>query len=167
MEEENTHLIPPSNPDSDLNTSQASNITYQDRRQQLKIGWFGSYMLIYQAAVKTAFFTLQRPVYKAGLLWSCFLNVIICYITYRGLIIYDNIATLLEKEQPHTNKRIQNFQNLCDRIGGPISQIMKVVLIIAVLGILITGTVGSLFIICKSSSLYLIPSQSTPTSLQN
>ena len=85
------------------------NLNYEQERKILKYGALKSSVLIYQMTVGIAMYTLQKPLYEAGILWGVLVSFIMYYATTYGLVQIAQIVDKLEAENPEGSRVISFY----------------------------------------------------------
>lgn len=124
-------------------------MSYESRRETLKLGLFMSGYLIFQSTTGISVFCLHRPMREAGLLWSLCIAVLCCYITTYGLL---NVLTLVRRIETDHNlpKRCQNLYTATRYLKGRHIPYMKWAMTIASVGMMLSSSVSNLILLTQS-----------------
>jgi hypothetical protein len=128
--------------------------TYEARRQELKLGWLSSAILLFQATVEQTPFTLPKPMANIGLLPAFLLTGFVCLFTVYGITFYTKVADIIEEEKGHT-VRLKNAAEICDHINSTPSKLIKYGILLGSMGTISCSTVAS---ICMLGGLLLLKS---------
>ena len=117
--------------------------TYEAKRQELKLGWMSSAILLFQATVEQTPFTLPKPMGNIGLLPAFLLTAFVCFFTVYGITFYTKVADLIEEESGHTI-RLKNAAQICDHINSTPSKLIKYGILLGSMGTISCSTVASI-----------------------
>lgn len=124
-------------------------MSYESKREQLKLGLWMSAYLMFQSTVGISVFCLHRPMHDAGILWSFCLSVLCCYITTYGLLTILNLTSQIERENKLT-KRLQNLYSTTRFLKGPHIAPLKWIITVASVGMMFSSTVSNLIMTTQS-----------------
>lgn len=129
-------------------------MSYESRRELLKLGFWMSAYLMFQSTVGISVFCLHKPMHDAGIIWSFFLSCLCCYITTYGLLTILNLTSQIEKDNQLT-RRLQNLYSTTRYLQGPHITPMKWIMTVASVGMMFSSTVSNLIMTTQSLSYVL------------
>lgn len=129
--------------------SEKVDMSYESKREMLKLGLFMSAYLMFQSTVGISVFCLHKPMHDAGLLWSLVISIVCCYITTYGLLNVLTLVSKIEKDNQLT-KRCPNLYSATRYLKGPHILYMKWAMTIASVGMMLSSSVSNLILVTQS-----------------
>lgn len=139
--------------DTPLKLPSSPHLTYEQRRQQMKFGYWQSAVIIFQSTVGITWFTLHQPLAKVGLYLGAIITLVAGYVTAYGLLLLDETATLAEIELDRTT-RMKNCEELCNVIPASHIPVGKWTMMIASLAMIFASSISNVCMMADTIEHY-------------
>ncbi len=128
-------------------------LSYEERRQQMKFSFCKSAVLVFQSTVGISWFTLHQPLALVGLYLGGLITLLSAYVTTYGLLMLDQTAKLAEDDNLRSD-RIKNAEELCSMIPGKRMVALKWLMMTASAGMIFASSISNVCMMADTIEYY-------------
>lgn len=128
-------------------------LSYEERRQQMKFSFCKSAVLVFQSTVGISWFTLHQPLALVGLYLGALITLLSAYVTTYGLLLLDQTAKLAEDDNLRA-ERIKNAEELCSLIPGRRMVVLKWLMMTASAGMIFASSISNVCMMADTIEYY-------------